>query len=360
MKHQFLSKSIWIVLLLSVAISSCKKEPIVEPPIPKSPDTQSYSMFSVDSSVIVINEGQFQMGNSSIYHYNEVSQTLETSIYKAVNGIPLGDITQSMTVSDSTGYIVVNNSAPPKIEVMAMDSFNVKAIITGFTSPRYFFPLGDGRAYVSNLFGGKIDIVNLSSNTITGSISINSGWSEQMVKANGKIYVGLADTNLVAVIDPATDVVSRYITVNKGPSGIVKDALNTIWVLSDGGWGSEFPELARIDPQADTITERHTFTDINQSPSKLTLSPDGSKLYYLNGGVCQFNVQSGSIQAPYISAPISGVFYGLGVNNDGSKIYVGDAIDFVQNGKVYIYDAISGSKIKEFSTGVNPNGFVFL
>jgi hypothetical protein len=48
--------------------------------------------------------------------------------------------------------------------------------------------------------------------------------------------------------------------------------------------------------------------------------------------------------------------YSFAVNNN--KIYVGDAVDYNSNGKVYVYSAL-GALEHEYTVGVIPAGFYF-
>jgi hypothetical protein len=59
--------------------------------------------------------------------------------------------------------------------------------------------------------------------------------------------------------------------------------------------------------------------------------------------------------APIFTATATTV-YGFAAQN--SKFYVGDAIDYVANGKVTVYD-VAGTLQKTYTVGVMPNGFYF-
>ena len=50
------------------------------------------------------------------------------------------------------------------------------------------------------------------------------------------------------------------------------------------------------------------------------------------------------------------LYYGLTVCPNTSDVYVADAIDYVQQGKIYRYDA-SGYLISEFYAGIIPGAF---
>jgi hypothetical protein len=63
------------------------------------------------------------------------------------------------------------------------------------------------------------------------------------------------------------------------------------------------------------------------------------------------------ISSPYAQASQGG-FYSLGVDPHNSDVYVGDAIDFVQQGIVYRYNA-SGAAIDTIWSGIAPGDFFF-
>ena len=71
-----------------------------------------------------------------------------------------------------------------KIEVIDVGSFSSLHTITGFNSPRSFLPVSSTKAYVTDLYSNSIQIVNLNSSTITGSILVN-GWTEDLIQYDG-------------------------------------------------------------------------------------------------------------------------------------------------------------------------------
>jgi DNA-binding beta-propeller fold protein YncE len=207
-------------LLIAAAafFTSCKPDP--DPPPTNTGTDYRKGMW-------IINEGQFLGGNASITWITYDGATRKTDVFTEINGRPLGDIAQSITVIGSRAYVVVNNSG--KIEVLNTSTMASSGTITGFTSPRYIQEVSPGKAYVTDLFGGNISIVDLETKSITGSIPA-SGWTEQMVVKNNEVFVGLGDTNFVYVINATTNVITDTIPVTEGVSGMTLDGAGNLWV----------------------------------------------------------------------------------------------------------------------------------
>ena len=119
-----------------------------------------------DNKVLVLCEGAFQGNSASVSVYDPSDETLENNAFEAVNGYNPGDVLQSAAVDGETVYLVLNNSA--KIEVMDKSSLVADAPINGLISPREMVIVSGAKAYVSNLFSNSVQIVDLTSSSVTG------------------------------------------------------------------------------------------------------------------------------------------------------------------------------------------------
>lgn len=326
--------------------SSCKKD------IPPQRPTEDVTL-GATGGVFIINEGNYGFGNAKCGYYNKAENSTVVDLYEQTNGTNAGDVLQSMYIFNERAYLVVNNSA--KIEVCDPVTLLKTATITGFTSPRYFLPVSNNKAYVTDLYANKIWKVDLVSNTISGSIVLN-GWSEQMTEVFGNVYITNFTNGKVYVLDAATDLLTDSITLVKGASYIQQDANGKLWVLCAGDGASSIdPTLNRINPLTNSI--EFTLTLIG-SPSRLCMNGTADTLYFLNSGVYQFPITSTSVTASPFISPGTANFYGLGIDPQTSLIYVSDAIDYIQYGKVYIYNP-TGTYVKEFDAGIIPGDFWF-
>lgn len=334
---------LWAALTL-VVVSSCKKK--TEPP----PEEVLYER---GEGVFVGNEGLFQQGTASIFYYKFGDQTVHADVFSQANGIALGDICQSMRIIDSELYIVVNNSG--KIEVVDPGNFEIVRTIQGFTSPRHIAKVGNNKAYVTNLFGNSIDVVNLDQGTITGSITL-SGWSEELALAAGKVFVTNYNREYVYVIDPTSDAIEDSISVGVAGTGIQQDANGKLWVLC-GGDTSTPASLHRIDPATLAVEQDFQFQDGGYL-GKLRFNNSGTTMYILLGGIRKMNITAPSAPANAYIGQNGRSFYGLGVEPTTEDIYVADARDYTSNGVVLRYSS-TGTLIDTFNVGVSPSSFLF-
>ncbi|MGB0918661.1 MAG: DUF5074 domain-containing protein, partial [Flavobacteriales bacterium] len=304
-----------------------------------------------ENGVFVLNEGNFNGGNASLSFYNKNTSMLSNGVFTSVNTIPLGDVAQSMEIRDGKGYIVVNNSG--KIEVVNLSDLSSAGTITGLSSPRYITFISNTKAYVSDLFSGTISSFNPQTLAVSGGVSFN-GQVEQMVVVDGSVIAAGAGANMVYKIDPATDALTDSVDVGKGPANLVVDANGKVWVMTNGGFGTEMPKLVRVNPADMSVELSLSFSQDNYSPD-LEISGDGNTLYYIDGQVFQMDISSSSLP----SAPFATAFaYKCGVDPIEGLVYVSDAGDFNSNGNVYRYQS-DGTAVDTFDLSVIPAEFAF-
>lgn len=341
MKH---TSSLLVFVLL--ALLGCNKDDGGPTQPPDLPDART---------VFVLNEGNFQSGNASLGTFDPETQQTNEKVFEAVNDRALGDVLQSMTVFDGKGYLVVNNSG--RIEVIDLETAESIQSIDGFDSPRYLLPLSDERAYVSDLSGGAISVLNLSSGQVEKEITV-SDWTEQMVLAEGVVFVTAPLTNQLFMVDPLSDQLVGNIEVPFGPQFVRVDRDGMLWVLSTGKEVDDLkPALTRIDPVEKTILWSQFFEDFDP-PGELEINAAGDQLCFLQGDVFLMGIDETALpKAVFIEAE-GKLFYGLGIDPTDGTVYVSDAIDYVQKGKCYRYTA-EGVALDVFETGIIPGDFAF-
>lgn len=350
----------YLMIFILLIISSCKKDEI-----------KPVQEYNEDKGVFICNEGNFTYGNGSLSFYNTTSGGVNNQIFYNANNFPLGDVVQSMSIFNNKGYVVVNNSG--KIMVININDFKHIATISGLSSPRYILFVNNEKAYVSDLYSPNITIINPSTYAIVGNINVGSG-SEQMAMINGFVYVtSWSHNNKVYKINSNTNVLTDSIVVGKQPNSIVADKYNNIWVLSDGGYqgtpyGQDTATLICINTSTFTIQKRLLFPSMDTSPTKLCINQSKDTVFYINGswggnqgnqsGVYKMSVDATALPASPIIPEGIRLFYGLGISPYDSKIYVSDAIDYVQKGLVFRYTT-NGEKIDSFKVDITPSSFCF-
>jgi YVTN family beta-propeller protein len=300
-------------------------------------------------------------GNATLSVYDTVKGSVQNDLFYKVNGLPLGDVAESMTLWKAKGYIVVNNSG--KIYVMDTGNGKYTGKITGLTSPRFIHIVNDQKAYVTDLYAGKISIVNPTTNLVIGSIPCSSHPStEEMVQLGTLLFVTCwSGDKTVLVVDTERDQIIAEITTGVQPCGIVRDRYDKIWVLCQslpGNSPASLAQLQRIDPIAKTIDRSISFPS-GAKPVKLSVDGKGEHLFYLLGKeVFKMPVLAGQLpDAPFLSLQ-SKVLYGLGIDPANGNIYVSDALDYQQPGMVTRFSA-TGRLLGSFKAGIIPGRFCF-
>lgn len=343
-----MKKYLQIILVLPVLSSCVKDKPqdVIQPQV----------QLTNAKKVYVINEGNFGSGNASVSLYDTGNNAVIENFYQSQNSSSptIGDVAQSLSNINGNFYLVVNNSG--KI-IVCDNQFKKTNQITGLSSPRYVLPVTNQKAYVSDYNGNAISIIDLNSNTKTGTIPC-SGWTEKMVLIYNKAFVTNMKRNYIYIINTINDTKSDSINVGINAGSIVIDKNDKVWVLSSGDkLNSILAKLSRIDPVTNQVEISYQF-GINDAPNSLCLNKTKDTLYYLNGGIYKMSVASGTLPVSEFIAKGTKNFYGLGINPNDYTLYAADALDYVQKSNIYIYDA-NGNQKKYFKAGINANGFYF-
>jgi len=340
---------LFILSMFLLMLNSCRKD---------KPEDGSEPLVSVGNSggVYIANEGNYQFGNAKVSYYSIADTTLIEDLYQPANGVSLGDVCQSMCFFNNKAYLVVNNSG--KVVVVNPTTFITTVTITGFTSPRYFLPVSNSKAYVTDLYSNSISIVDLSNNTIIGNIAC-PGWTEELVLAYGKAFVTNQLQNKIYVINTSTDILEDSIAVGYGSNSIIEDKNGKLWVLCGGSQtNSTYASLYRVNPITNSVEQSFQFSNLTETPFRLTINSTNDTLYFLNKGVFKMSIAAASIPTtPFISQGTRN-FYGIGIEPNTNIVYVADAIDYVQKGKIYRYQS-DGTLINSFLAGIIPGEFYF-
>ena len=353
-------KSIRLFLLAFVAalLFSCNPKDPVNP-----------GDYTIGSGVFVLNEGNFQFSNASLTFYDPEADTVANNLFYKVNNAPLGDVAQSMALADGKLYIVVNNSNYIyKVDANTMVCDTTKPFkLTDFYSPREMHIVAPNKAYVSDLMGTTLWIVNPQDMSHTGSIAMGKS-TEKMVQIGNELYVSNwsnyyvpgMEKNTVQVVDINNDVKVAEILVGKEPNCMAVDKNGHVWVLCEGAtWEAdgENPTLWEIDPMLKTATQRYEF---DGSAMILKANASGSALYVVyNNEVRRFDIAASALSESFsIAAPAEGTFYNMAVNPQNGDLYVTDAKNYMMNGAVYRYSD-DGVLLSSFDAGIIPSAMLF-
>jgi hypothetical protein len=315
-----------------------------------------------DAGVFVVNEGPFNGTGSITWHDPATGETVQDVFGLENGGAALGQFVQSMTLHNGKGYIVVNGAN--KIVVVDAGTFKYEGEITGLALPRFFLPVDDNTAYISQWgadgLTGSLAKVNLNTLQITQTIPTGKG-PEKMIRKGNLILVansggfGLDSTvsvvNFVQGLEFARDVVLN----GKNPGALMSDVFQggRTFVLSRGYFLESSP--------TGQLSAMFSFSQLPdqswQAPAyseDLCRSPQKDALYFTGGGGI-YRVLSGGSPEKILDVPA----YGLGCHPQNGNLYCADAKDFSSAGEVRIFSP-AGALLSSFQTGIAPGEIVFI
>jgi YVTN family beta-propeller protein len=220
------------------------------------------------------------------------------------------------------------------------------------------------KAYIANVFGNSVSVLDGATNTVTTVPVGISPWAVAVNPATNKIYsadgvgtvtvidgatnasiaitlasppegiVADAETNRiyamcpladsVAVIDGATNTVMATVPVGDGPSGIALNPVTNKIYVSNRGYGGAGHTVTVIDG----ATNATTTVEVGYNPLELAVNPVSNKIYVTNALSNSVTEIDGATNVP--------VTVNVGANP------IGIAIDTVRN-KVYVANLLSNT-----------------
>lgn len=345
-------KNLLTLAIISVFAFSCSDDLPIDNPY----------LGDYQNGYFVTNEGPFGTGSGTLTFINDENEVAQ-NVYNTVNNEDLGNIVQSMTLHNDKAYIVINNSH--KIVVANRYTMEKIAVIEGdnINNPRNFVVV-ENNGYVSNwgdpndTTDDTIAVVDLTTNTITNTISVGEGPEDMLVLEN-KIYVNLQggyhQNNKVEIIDTSSNTVSSTLTVGDVPVSILKDG-NDIWVLCSGRPSYAAPETSGslVKIENDQVVATINFEGTTNHPSHLTMN-NNDLLYNLNGKVYAMSKTATELNTTAIDG-LDGSYYTMKANN--GKLYT-TISSYGEEGTLKVFDLNTNTEIFTTTLGLYPGSIIF-
>ena len=344
------------LLCLIILLSACQK--------PVEPEEGTPIMNAAAKGVYILNEGVFNMNNSSISFYDFATGKITEDYFLQVNKRRLGDTGNDLQKYGNKLYAVVNMSE--QIEVMHFsDCRSIKQIPLIGKQPRKIAFYGN-KAYVSCFDG---DVVQIDTATLQVEKMVYSGENpEGICVVNEKLYVANSGGvnypdygNTVSVFDIHTLVLLKTIEVVANPYTLIPDREGDIYLVSRGNYADIPYSFQRIDSRSDEVVHNYNLPVLN-----FTISGDYGYLYYYNfetqtSWIKVMDMISESIVKENFIADGTKINcpYGITVNPINQDVYISDSHQYTVNGDVYCFDKNGKQKFR-FEVGINPAKVVIL
>ncbi len=339
-------KPLSLVILISF-LSSCKSD---------KPSTCCDPIALHETNgVWILNEGGFQVGNASLDIISNIDSVYQSNFFKTKNQRALGDVLQSVTLTNNLAYLVVNNSQ--KIEVVSRNTFESFKTLFGFMSPRYFLPINDSIAYVSDLYADAIAVINYHTGVKKHSIK-TPGWTEQMLLTENMVLVCQPESDHILRINTSDHTLKDSVEVAYGATEIKQDADGNTWVLCTGDASkNKKGGLVKLYGNNPAILQLYELNP-NYLTKGLAFSPQLDSLYFISADVYKVSTNASALPGTPMITANGKSFYGLAVDENTGDVWIANAKDFIQKGEVLHFSS-SGNLKQSFDAGVIPNGFWF-
>lgn len=345
-----------IIISLIFLFIACDK------PIENPDDIYKYN-------VLVLNEGLWNMNNSSITAYHTETKKQSSDVFKVKNGRSLGDVANDMVLSGSKVYIAVNMSG--LIEVM--DVYTGKSIRQislrneeGINRQPRCLSRYKNKIYCC-CFDGSV--VSIDTATLKVDRIVYAGANpDGICVSNNKLYVSNSGGlnypnygNTVSVFDVSTLKVLKTINVGTNPTLIKDDAYGDVYVLLKGNYNEIQSCLQRIDVSIDTVVQTFSFQLSNFDIA-------GDLLYFYNydysNKAVNFQVLNVKTEAivneSFLKDNVSiKIPYSINVNPNDESVIISDALDYQSIGDVYCFDK-NGKLTYSFEAGICPKKTIFI
>ncbi len=342
-------KFIKYILLISllVVFYSCKKEETIESPA------------ILKNGMLVLNEGLFQLNNSSLTWVDFGTGTSNDQFFTQKSGRLLGDTGNEMVRYGNKIYVVVNVSST--IEVLDAISGNSIQQISMQTNgnakqPRSIRFFGS-KAFIS-CFDGFVDVMDTATFQIESRIPVGLN-PDQMTISGQYLFVSnsgglnaLVLDSTVSVVDLNSKTELTKIVVGKNPGSIVTDGQGDVYVISRGNYSTIPSRMKKIDQNNFTVLESYDF-----DASKIALM--NNRLLILNNNkLMLFNAETDVlINDNFINNSSITTLSNTYFRSSSQQIYLFDSKGYTNTGNILKYN-VNGDFLSQFHVGLNPNSIL--
>lgn len=346
-------KKIILVLCLLSIIISCKKKEI---------EDKSTTSEQLKNGILVLNEGLFQLNNSTLSWIDLSNGVVNNSIFEQKTGRQLGDTGNDMIRYGNKVYVVVNVSSTIEIlDTQTLKPIKQLSVTNNGVSqqPRFMTPL-DGTVYIST-FGGEVWCIDTTSLSIANKIPVGLN-PDQITNDGQNIYVsnsGGLNSNTydstVSVINNQHEI--KKIVVGKNPGTIIVGGDQNLYVIVRGNYNDIPAKICRINRQ--TLEVDQTFaiqaTDlINLNSNSLLIETQQNGM----SSILKFNLSTQQIENQnFINTSNLTTIYKMQFDAVKQHIYLFDVNNYTNTGSINVFSS-NGNFIKKYQVGLNPSKLI--
>jgi len=341
-------KYILIISLLMV-FYSCKKEQ----------EETIDSPAILQNGILVLNEGLFQLNNSSLTWIDFGAGTSNDQFFTQKTGRLLGDTGNEMVRYGNKIYVIVNVSST--IEVLDAITGNsmqqISMQINGNAKQPRSIRFFGSKAFIS-CFDGFVDVMDTATFQIESRIPVGLN-PDQMTISGQYLFVSNSGGLNAPVMDSTVSVIDLIakteiikIVVGKNPGSIVSDDQGDVYVISRGNYSTIPSRMKKIDQNNFTVLESYDF-----DASKIA-SMNNRLLILTNNKLMLFNAETDIlINDNFINNSSITTLSNMYFRSSSQQIYLFDSKGYTNTGNILKYN-INGDFLSQYHVGLNPNSIL--
>lgn len=330
----------------------------------------SLAVFSQNYSdgLYLVNEGNFGSFDGDISFFDNETQTLYENIFQTENPGEEGfDVLQDFEIFGGKAYFLSKGASDNQIAISNADDFSLTSTIDLATAgPQSITMISEDKAYVSCANAPNLRILDIDSESMIGSVgsSIGSFSSQDNIAIYGSTaFIFMGDK--LGIIDTELDSAYSDIELPNAEvscSGMVVSN-DKLFVLSNSGWSGSSSRLFRIDLLTNEVELN---LDLSTLGKAMLLQSDDSNVYFMIGNeVYQLAMDSDIIPSSSFATSSYEASWDLAygkaffVDINNSRIFIGSAEGFVEDGSYEVLDLNDGSSLStgNLSGGIGLNQF---
>ena len=208
------------------------------------------------------------------------------------------------------------------------------------------------RAYVANLYGDSVSVIDTSNNTVTATVNVGSyPYGVAVNPAGTRAYVTNSGGNTVSVINTATNLVTATVGVGSNPRGVAVNPAGTLAYVANLSGNS----VSVIDTSNNTVTAT---VNVGSYPYGVAVNPAGTRAYVANLNGNSVSVIDTSNNTVTATVNVGSYPAGVAVNPAGTLAYVtnlyGDSVSVIDTAT---NSATATVAVRQpYGVAVNPAG----
>lgn len=355
---------VFSTLLTAIAVS-CSKDETSSETTSNDSDLAGVNVAVGEQSssykkLFVLNEGKLGTNNASLDFFRFHDGMYVRNAFEQMNPeqvLGLGDVANDIAIYNDKLWLVINNSGLLEV-VNPKDETHIATVKV--SSPRQIV-FEEGYAYVTSYSGayyGGPDrigaVYKISTKTYEAVDSVHVGYQPEGIEEHdGKLYVansgGLKSDysydDRISVIDIASFKVVDEIKAVKNIQDIVIED-NTLWISTFGDYMTVDSGIWQIDlaskklmPQSSELANVRNGRRMLESDDVLYTIENiyGANYSVIGNNLYSVDIKSGKVTKAGLDSRIK-IAYSLAVNEDNGDLYIGDAEDYLNPGKVFCLD----------------------